>query len=294
MKIHWVTFACQVINFFVLVFLLRRFLYQPIIEAMDAREAKIAAQLEDAEKAQDAAEEAEREYKKQRKELDEKRAELMAQAEQEAEGRKKDLIHKARAEVDDQQARWRESLRQEKESFLKELRQRSSTQLWSMARKILTDLANAELERQIVDIFVQRLEALEDNELKEMKEVIANSDGVSIHSSFALPEASLNAVTKALQKHFGESVAVNFIVSQDVVAGIELKAGGHKVSWSVGDYLQELEERLSDAVDDEVARTNAAASSTAEPEKNDVVTAAGDTERELNNDEPENEEEAKA
>ena len=256
MKIHWVTFACQVVNFFVLVFLLRRFLYQPIIEAMDNREAKIAAQLEDAEKAQIAAEDAEKEFKKQRKELDEKRAELMAQAEQEAEGRKKDLVHKARAEVDDLQARWRESLRQEKESFLKELRQRSGEQLWAMARRILSDLANAELERQIVDVFVDRVNTLEETVTSSLKEVIASKENaVNVHSSFALPESSLNKVSQALKDKVDQSMNINFIVSDDVVAGIELKASGHKIAWSVGDYLQDLEDKLADAVEDEVART---------------------------------------
>ena len=256
MKIHWVTFACQVVNFFVLVFLLRRFLYQPIIEAMDNREAKIAAQLEDAEKAQIAAEDAEKEFKKQRKELDEKRAELMAQAEQEAEGRKKDLVHKARAEVDDLQARWRESLRQEKESFLKELRQRSGEQLWAMARRILSDLANAELERQIVEVFVDRVNTLDEAITSSLKEVISGKENaVNVHSSFALPESSLNKVSQALKDKVDQSMNINFIVSDDVVAGIELKASGHKIAWSVGDYLQDLEDKLADAVEDEVART---------------------------------------
>mgnify|MGYP001550084175 FL=1 len=263
MKIHWVTFACQVVNFFVLVFLLRRFLYQPIIEAMDNREAKIAAQLEDAEKAQIAAEDAEKEFKKQRKELDEKRSELMAQAEQEAEGRKKDLVHKARAEVDDLQTRWRESLRQEKESFLKELRQRSGEQLWAMARRILSDLANAELERQIVDVFVDRVNTLEETVTSSLKEVIASKENaVNVHSSFALPESSLNKVSQALKDKIDKSMNINFIVSDDVVAGIELKASGHKIAWSVGDYLQDLEDKLADAVEDEVARTASLATPT--------------------------------
>ena len=286
MKIHWVTFACQVVNFFVLVFLLRRFLYQPIVEAMDSREAKIASQLEEAEKAQIAAEEAEKEFKKQRRELDEKRSELLAQAEQEAEGRKKDLIHKARADVDDLQARWRESLRQEKESFLKELRQRSGEQLWSMARRILSDLANADLEKQIVDVFVDRVNSLDDEAIGAFKDLVSGTENaVNVHSSFALPESSLNKVSAALKAKIDESMSVNFIVSDDVVAGIELKACGHKVAWSVGDYLQELEEKLADALEDEVART----ASLSTP-----VTVKADEERDVATEGSENEEGATA
>ncbi len=48
MLIDWFTVAAQVINFLVLVWLLKRFLYQPIIDAIDAREKRIAAELADA------------------------------------------------------------------------------------------------------------------------------------------------------------------------------------------------------------------------------------------------------
>ncbi|HVX26062.1 MAG TPA: hypothetical protein VHB70_06955 [Parafilimonas sp.] len=48
MQIDWFTVLAQVINFLVLVFLLKRFLYKPVLNAIDTREKRIAAQLNDA------------------------------------------------------------------------------------------------------------------------------------------------------------------------------------------------------------------------------------------------------
>jgi F-type H+-transporting ATPase subunit b len=48
MKINWFTVIAQIINFFVLVWLLRRFLYKPVLKAIDERENKIASELKDA------------------------------------------------------------------------------------------------------------------------------------------------------------------------------------------------------------------------------------------------------
>ena len=48
MLIDWFTVGAQVLNFLILVWLLKRFLYKPILNAIDAREKRIAAELADA------------------------------------------------------------------------------------------------------------------------------------------------------------------------------------------------------------------------------------------------------
>jgi F-type H+-transporting ATPase subunit b len=48
MLIDWFTVGAQVLNFLILVWLMKRFLYQPILDAIDAREQRIAAELANA------------------------------------------------------------------------------------------------------------------------------------------------------------------------------------------------------------------------------------------------------
>jgi len=48
MLIDWFTVGAQALNFIILVWLLKRFLYKPILGAVDAREKRIAAELADA------------------------------------------------------------------------------------------------------------------------------------------------------------------------------------------------------------------------------------------------------
>jgi F-type H+-transporting ATPase subunit b len=50
MLIDWFTVGAQALNFIILVWLLKRFLYKPILDAIDAREKRIAAELADADK----------------------------------------------------------------------------------------------------------------------------------------------------------------------------------------------------------------------------------------------------
>ncbi len=46
MGADWFTVVAQIINFLILVALLKRFLYGPIIRAMDRREAEIASRMD--------------------------------------------------------------------------------------------------------------------------------------------------------------------------------------------------------------------------------------------------------
>ena len=48
MLVDWFTVGAQLLNFILLVWLMKRFLYQPVLDAIAAREQKIAAQLADA------------------------------------------------------------------------------------------------------------------------------------------------------------------------------------------------------------------------------------------------------
>ena len=48
MLFDWFTFGAQTLNFLVLVWLMKRFLYKPILNAIDAREKRIALALADA------------------------------------------------------------------------------------------------------------------------------------------------------------------------------------------------------------------------------------------------------
>ena len=69
MSIDWVTVLAQIANFLVLLWLLKRFLYRPILDGIDAREAEIAKRIAAAAEAQHAAQTAESQYIKQRAQL---------------------------------------------------------------------------------------------------------------------------------------------------------------------------------------------------------------------------------
>jgi F-type H+-transporting ATPase subunit b len=65
MSIDWITVAAQIANFLVLIWLLKRFLYRPILDGIDAREAEIKARMQEAAEAEALAKTTEASYRAQ-------------------------------------------------------------------------------------------------------------------------------------------------------------------------------------------------------------------------------------
>jgi len=148
----------------VLVLLLRHFLYRRVVRAMDERETRIDSRLKEAQERKKEAEQEAESYRKKNQELLDRDEELLAKAREEADIWRKKLEENARIEVEENKARWYEAVERQKEAFLIDLRRRAGEQTYIIVRRVLKDLANDDLERQIINTFIKLLANLEDDE----------------------------------------------------------------------------------------------------------------------------------
>ena len=250
MLIDWFTVTAQVINFLVLVYLLKRFLYGPIIKAMDEREKRIALRLEEGRRKKNEAEREVERYIEKNRDLDNRREALLSEIKGEADTHRKELINEARNEVEAIKTNWYEAIQREKEAFLQDLRQRTGKETCAIARLALKDLANMNLEHHIIRVFIKRLQNLDKEELGALNESILKSGRrINLRSAFEIPQKMVRQIAEALQNHGADPVDLQLKVSSDVICGIELKVHGLKIAWSLEDYLETLEEALVEALE---------------------------------------------
>jgi F-type H+-transporting ATPase subunit b len=256
--IDWFTVLAQIVNFLILVFLLHRFLYNPILNAMAQREQRIADDLETAERKRREAREEIDSYRQKKAELDEKRQELLRQAEEDAEEKRRDLLQKARVETDEIRTRWQQAIEQEKESFLADLRRRVGEETYRVIRSALADMADVALEERIVTVFLERLGDLSESDQQAV--AAETADSWKINTAFDLPDERRKEIEQVVKGEMGHNGRLHFNTQPDLIAGIELVAAGHKVAWSLDSYLDNLEEALSDLLTqakiEEVERTD--------------------------------------
>lgn len=244
-EIDLFTLGAQIVNFLVLLVLLKYLLYGPVIKIMEEREARIVAQLKEAdEKRRDAEREAGY-YLQEKKQLEDKREELIEEARVEVDVLRKEMTEKARIEVARSKTKWYEALEHQKELFLIDLRRRAGEQIYNAADRVLRDLANEELERQIIYTFIEHLKDLKD----EKKEAInrlnqKNESEIVIKSGFDIPETMRNIVRESIRDQIGD-FKIKFESLPAPVCGIELFAPGWQIAWSLNSYLDSLQEDIS-------------------------------------------------
>lgn len=251
MQIDWITVSAQIVNFLLLVWLLKRFLYAPVIGAMETREQRIAERLNEASKREALADQAAEEHHRKSDALARERDEILAEARAAADAQKREMLDETRAAVAEARASWQRQVQQEKQEFLDMLSREASQAVQAIARKALSDLADAELEEQIVRTFIRRLEGLARSTRRGMAET---TEAARIVSTFALDSAVRGRITRAVHECIADGLDVSYEQSPELLCGIEITSGGRRLSWNLAHYLDELGVRI-----DETLRPAAAA-----------------------------------
>jgi F-type H+-transporting ATPase subunit b len=247
MLIDWFTVGAQALNFIILVWLLKRFLYKPILNAVDAREKRIAAELADADAKKAEAQKERDEFQHKNEEFDRQRAALMSKATDEAKAERQRLLDDARKAADALSAKRQEALRSEAQNLNQAIRRRTQQEVFAIARKALTDLATASLEERMTDAFIHRLRTIDGKAKGGIAAALKTaSEPAVVRSAFDLPEAQRTAIQKALNEAFLAEVPVRFETAPDLISGIELTANGQKIAWSIADYLASLEKGVGE------------------------------------------------
>ncbi len=242
MLADWFTIVAQALNFLILVWLMKRYLYKPVLNAIDEREKRIAAELANADAKKAGAQKEHDEFQRKNTEFDQQRAGLMAKATAEAQAERQKLLDDARKAALDLTAQRQEALRTEEHTLHQEISRRTQQEVFAIARQALTDLAGISLEARMVDVFVRRLHDLSgDDKGKLAAAVKADHGGAIVRTTFVLTPAECASTEGAIHETLGAEANVRFETSPELVSGIELIANGQKVAWSITDYLTSLD-----------------------------------------------------
>lgn len=246
------TTLAQIVNFLILVWLLKRFLYGPITRAMAQREQTIADRLEQAAQQETSAQQEAERWRQMQQDFAAHRNQRIAQVRSQLKEQRLTLLKQAKDEVGDTKTRWYQALEQEKAGVLRAFRQQATYQLTQTVRQMLIDLADADLEQQMVAIFLKRLSQLSESERQILNVALTQADGtpVVIRSSFPLTEATQQVLSEALQVATSDQITTpQFECDPALGCGIELRALGYKLDWNLAAYIDNLEHTLAVTLD---------------------------------------------
>ncbi|MGB9233633.1 MAG: F0F1 ATP synthase subunit delta [Terriglobales bacterium] len=269
MLIDWFTVGAQVLNFLILVWLLKHFLYKPILNAIDAREKRIANELADADAKKTEAQKERDDFQSKNKVFDEQRNALLGKAADEAKVERERLLDEARKAAESLRAAEAASLRNDQKRLGSEITRLAKDEVFGIARKTLADLATVSLEERVGEVFTRRLREMDGKSKGLLGAALkSSSEPAVVRSAFDLGSEQKAAIQNALNETFSAEIRIRFETSPDLISGIELTTNGQKVAWSIADYLASLGKGVDELLkknDEAAAKTEPKAEAKAEP-----------------------------
>ncbi|MFW5747674.1 MAG: hypothetical protein ACOCX6_02635, partial [bacterium] len=216
------TFVATIVNFLILVALLRIFLYKRVVKAVEDRRAKIENRWNEAETAREDAERSRQEYRAKTEELEEEEHRLKEEARRKAADKEEELVNRAKREVEERKREWLGSLEREKERTLRRFRKMAAEDLMTALRRILADLADVDLERAVVDRFMEKLDGEASADLEEAERIV-------VRTGLTMPKEIRNDLLSGIEEKTGvdldlEGKEIFFETDEDLVLGIEIEA----------------------------------------------------------------------
>jgi len=282
MLFDWFTVGAQALNFLVLVWLMKRFLYKPILDAIDAREKRIALAQLDAVLKQTAAQKERDEFHSKNAKFDQQRNELLSQVKDKIKAERQRLLDQAHQAADALRVKRQDALTSELQSLQRNIVRRSREEVFAIANKVLTDLAGTPLEQRMAEVFTRRLRALHGKAKETLGAALKTApEPAVVRSAFALPADERAKIQNVINETFSVDVHLRFETAPDLVSGIELTANGQKVAWSIADYLTALKTGIGELLKEQdkaepkaKPKPKAQAKAEAEPEPEPAVKAA--------------------
>lgn len=241
MSIDWITVAAQIANFLVLVWLLKRFLYRPILDGIDARELEIKDRMQEAVHAKEQALAVEESYRDKVQALNVAQSEMTETIRMTAEEQRNILLAEAHQRLEREHATWVAQLDQEARKYTAKMHRAGAAALLSLTRKALTDLADETLEARMAHHLARKIKPM----VPDLRRAAGQPTEAVITSHDPLSAPVEEELTLELQGAFPR-ITLRFATDKKQAPGLVLRVGGAQLAWTVDSYIDGLSALIED------------------------------------------------
>jgi F-type H+-transporting ATPase subunit b len=238
MEFSWTTLILEVINFLVLLWILKRFLYAPILRVLDQRRAGVLQTLADAHATREQAEAMQQQFASRlaawEQEKTGKRSQLEDDLARERERQLQKLLRDLDAERESRAAQDRLHL----ESRQQELQSLADERSRQFASRLLARLAAPDLEIRLGQLFIEELQQLPESSQHTLRNGLDGQTQARVSSAFALPENIRSELLEVLSRQAGRNLTGEFFLDPALIAGVRVILGGTQLDFSLAGELQ--------------------------------------------------------
>lgn len=249
MELNWTTFLLEIINFLVLVWILKHFLYRPVLGAIERRRAGIEQQASAASEQREQAESMRTEYEGRLAELDRERERARAELDRELEQLRSDRIKALDEELEQRREAALNRDRRALEEQARAVERQAMLQAGGFASRLVSLSAGPDLESRLVAAAAEGLRGLTGEQREAIRSQCAGSAGaIEVVTAFPLPDQGRDSLERALAEVVGREPRVSYRQEPGLLAGAQISVG----AWELQANLrQELAGFLQFAHSDE-------------------------------------------
>lgn len=237
MLLDWFTIAAQIINFFILVWLLKKFLYGPITRAMHNRQQRLKENWDQAHARRERAEEREREAEKRKREIEDERREILDRAREKAQAIRDEAEKAAKDWTRNQRQEMHQRIERQKRELLGRLQTRFARQVARVSQKALADLSGDDLYERLAQTFLDRVQSRSE----EVRAALSSTE-ITVEAGFEPDDELRELISKRLRELLGAETVRFRIV--DTPMSLNLATRDKRFGWSLEEYLQGLTEQV--------------------------------------------------
>jgi F-type H+-transporting ATPase subunit b len=244
MTIDWITILFQIINFLILVFLLRRFLYRPIIESMEKREETILDREAKTHLEKEQANVLSKDYENRIQTFEQDKDKLFKEIHQQVKEQKHEMMEQTKRDVASMQSQWQREVEKEASMFMGQLKEMISKEACSLAKQVLKDMASKSLETMVFEVFLTKFDQLSDSENKKMIDALQHDKKATLISAFEITQDQLDVIDKKLSTWTSSPPPLHHEIDPALICGFILEVEGYQVMFNINHYLDAIEKRI--------------------------------------------------
>jgi F-type H+-transporting ATPase subunit b len=243
MELSWSTFLLEMVNFLVLVWLLKRFLYKPVQDAIARRRETIEQTLEGARAERRTGEALQTRYQNRLADWERERETARNALHAELEAERHRRLEALEAELEQGRDRTRVLAQRERREMGRRLEGEALALGARFASRLLSRLAGPALESRLVEMALQDLEALPDGQRQTLRRAWDNGDGpVQVTSTYPLQQGPRQALEGALAKLVGAPVTCSYRQDPALIGGLRLRLSAWVLHANLQDELRSFAE----------------------------------------------------
>ena len=239
MEFNWTTFALEIVNFLVLVWILQRFLYKPVLNAIARRKAGIEKTLADARAAQAEADALKRQYEGRLDDWAGEKEKARAQMLEEIGAERSRLLAALHASLEQERNKNRVLEERQNVETRRTAEEAARAKGGQFVARLLSRLANADLERRMLETLLEDLTGLAETELQALRAAGAETGyRMKVTSRYPVAEDGRDVLAQALGRLMGKPVACEFAEDPELLAGLRITLGAWVLHANLHDELR--------------------------------------------------------